>query len=167
MSHNLLVGPMFARSYHGILVQDEEFCLQLDSHMKTVQHWDSELVQMWGRTNNEYAVLSTAPLDISEMDTFSSRLDDFQEVPHLCNHYFTEEGLPKNVRPTTAFLKDPILTAGWSAGFSFSKCHLDAKVLAFNIIYVTTWLINILLGTLRSKLSKFGRWRRFFAICSV
>jgi hypothetical protein len=26
-------GPMFARALHYSLVQDEEFCLQIDSHM--------------------------------------------------------------------------------------------------------------------------------------
>ncbi len=45
-----------------------------------------KLQEMWGMAENEYAVLSTAPPDVkSKSDALTNR-----EVPHLCNHFWTE-----------------------------------------------------------------------------
>lgn len=85
------------------------------------------LTQMWGQTHNEYGVLSTSPPDVSEMGT-PKALGQLQQVPHLCHHYLSDVGIIRNARATSAILKSPILAASWSAGFSFAKCHLDAKV---------------------------------------
>lgn len=77
-THQQSYGPNFARSFTHQLLQDEEFCLQLDSHSDVVQNWDVELTDMWGLTENEMAILSTQPVDISMLG-----LND-NAVPHLC-----------------------------------------------------------------------------------
>jgi hypothetical protein len=47
---------------------------------------------MWGQANNEYAVLSTSPLDVSDVAKRSSKITkEFEQVPHLCHHFFDEE----------------------------------------------------------------------------
>lgn len=40
---------------------NEEFCLQSDSHVDLIPDWDMALMNMWGMTQNEYAILSTQP----------------------------------------------------------------------------------------------------------
>ena len=47
-------------------VQPSDFCLQIDSHMDFSQDFDVELTAMYGRTHNDYAVLSTYVADISQ-----------------------------------------------------------------------------------------------------
>ena len=77
-THQQSYGPNFARSFSSQLLQDEEFCLQLDSHSDVIQNWDVELTEMWGLTGNEYAILSTQPVDISRLGEADN------SVPHLC-----------------------------------------------------------------------------------
>jgi hypothetical protein len=79
-THQQSYGPNFARSFTHQLLQDEEYCLQLDSHSDVIQNWDEELFHMWGATENEFAVLSTQPVDISKL----SQQSQDGKVPHLC-----------------------------------------------------------------------------------
>ena len=53
-----------ARDFDGSIVQlcsSTVFVLhrQTDSHMDVVPTWDEAMMQMWGRANNEYGVLTT------------------------------------------------------------------------------------------------------------
>jgi hypothetical protein len=52
-------GPSFARFLQHEMMDDAEFCMQIDSHTYFVNNWDKEVLTMWGATKNEYAVIST------------------------------------------------------------------------------------------------------------
>lgn len=125
-------GPTWARGLlsidmekdykHG-LVDTQDHCMSIDSHMNVEPEWDDKMVSMWDDAKNEYAVLSTYVVDVEHLGK-----NDLQ-VPHLCMVTFTS-----NVRTTATKcvynLPKPKLTnAVWGAGLSFSKCHAELKVM--------------------------------------
>lgn len=54
--------------------------MQTDSHMDFVPEYDAKLMAMWGRTNNEYGVLTTYVHKIEQLNGIEKK----KEVPHLC-----------------------------------------------------------------------------------
>jgi hypothetical protein len=127
-SHQNSRGPSHARYFQSFLLKDEEFCLQIDSHTSVIQDWDTQLLSMWKETENEYGILSAVPPDLSTMSNSDMR------TPHSCQARVDESGLVMNLPPTLAAnLKKPILAPLYSAGFSFSKCHLFHNVVAFDV----------------------------------
>ncbi len=79
-THQMSRGPNYGRSFFQHLIKEEEFCFQIDAHSDLVSNWDVELLEMWGQTQNEYAILSTKHPDISELSQSSHN----PRVPHLC-----------------------------------------------------------------------------------
>ncbi|CAM9805657.1 unnamed protein product, partial [Choristocarpus tenellus] len=80
----LATGPCFGRhlqAKQSYMLRDEEFCMQTDSHMDVVQDWDTKLMNMWGRTNNEYGILTTY---VHRKEQLGPTLEKRKEVPHLC-----------------------------------------------------------------------------------
>jgi len=120
-------GPVTARARVNLLrprEADSGFCLQIDSHMLVAQDWDVGLMDQWGKSKNEKAVLSTYVPDLKELTQVNGR----REVPVICRLTF-HEGVPRNVPATNAMhLSKPKLSTLWAAGFSFAKCHADAVV---------------------------------------
>lgn len=124
-THQEAKGPTYARYLQDSLIQSEEFCMQIDAHSDFAQDWDVKATSMWGSIGNEYAVLSTRLPDISVLST----PDPANTVPHTCQAMFDSRGMVVNLPPTYAInLQTPLLSPLWSAGFSFSKCHLSKKV---------------------------------------
>lgn len=118
-------GPAFARSLQTQMLADEEFCMQVDSHVDVVQDWDVEMINMWAATGNEYGVLSTVP---PPLDALGKNVRDHFEVPHICQATFTDSGMVRHLEPRAAMqLSRPLLAPFWSAGYSFSKCHAEIK----------------------------------------
>lgn len=89
-------GPTDARSklsamiYYDFIHRDEpdlkavdihDFCVQTDSHMDFATNYDTDLIAMHHRTENDYAVLSTYVADISQNN------QDPPNVPNLCSEY--------------------------------------------------------------------------------
>ena len=67
------MGACWAR--HRILTElrgDEEFVLQIDSHMRFVPGWDDHLLAMWALCNSSRAVLSTYPIPYTPPDTLGA-----------------------------------------------------------------------------------------------
>ncbi|CAM9251612.1 unnamed protein product [Chrysoparadoxa australica] len=122
LDYKLANGPCFGRHFQSYLLGDEEFCMQSDSHMDVVEHWDTRMLNAWGLANNEYGVLTAYVHRISQLGTRG--IVNNQEVPHLCQLYFTEGNHPRFVQAKLArHLPVPKLTTGWAAGYNFSKCH--------------------------------------------
>ncbi len=113
-------GPSFSRYLHSHMVKNEEFFLQIDSHMDFVKNWDEILFKEWGATNNEYAILSTTPSDIALKDS----KQHIGEIPYLCEAEFSQSGMIRN-RPAASIFqaKSPILSPLWSSLFSFGRTH--------------------------------------------
>jgi len=125
VSHLLARGPTFGRHLQIYLLKDEEFCMQIDSHMDFVQHWDSKMLEQWGMTNNEYGILTTYVHDFADLN---KNINGRWEVPNICKLRFIENGLPRNGDAFSAYwLSKPKLGTLWAAGYSFSKCHAERQ----------------------------------------
>ena len=87
--HNVAAkGPVWARSLTRKVLGNEEFCLQIDAHMKFVSDWDEKLKMEWAATGNEFGIISTVPVGYQDMD------EDVHEVPRHCLVQFLEVGIP-------------------------------------------------------------------------
>ena len=126
-------GPTWARSLGSKMMQDEEFCMQTDSHMDFVPDWDVHMIDMWAKTNNEYAVLSTYVADsatLNENMPGHKGTNGIYEVPHLCMVTFSGSyGMVRNwgTKCLRNMNKPKITNMVWGAGLSFSKCHAERK----------------------------------------
>ncbi|KAI9916222.1 hypothetical protein PsorP6_016708 [Peronosclerospora sorghi] len=122
-------GPTLARYHQQKLIEQEEFCLQVDGHSIFTNLWDENLLAEWKRVNNEMAVLSTY---VHHMHNFIKDNGDnviSVPLPHLCATMRGRYGLVRN--GGASMIKDskfPQLQALWGAGLSFSKCHAERRV---------------------------------------
>ncbi|KAF0684284.1 Aste57867_23748 [Aphanomyces stellatus] len=136
-------GPIFARHLQQKMIDDEEFCFQLDAHSVFTVDWDIGVVSDWKSAHNEMAVLSTYPHDLHDFinddgynnGASSSRfisnpcLVAPQHLPHLCQTTRGGNGLVRNIGADLIVQpKLPQLSALWAGGFSFSKCHAEKRV---------------------------------------
>lgn len=127
-------GPTWARAKGSQMVENEDFCMQTDSHMDFLPDWDMHMMNMWGSVDNEYAILSTYVTDVKEYDKLvdgAKGVNNMNEVPHLCMVTYSGTGGLVRVWGTKCArnLPKPKLTnIIWGAGLSFSKCHADKKV---------------------------------------
>lgn len=59
------VGPVFARHLAHRHYRGEYYAMQIDSHVRMTEHWDTDIVGQWKSARNEMAVLTSYPSDIS------------------------------------------------------------------------------------------------------
>ncbi|OQS03914.1 GlcNac transferase [Thraustotheca clavata] len=128
-------GPTLARSYQQLLVGNQEFCLQLDAHSVFTNDWDLGLVEDWKTVGNEMGVLTTYLHNLHDFvqpdgSNKGASYDTPQHLPHICQTMRGGNGLVRNIGADLILgPKAPQLTALWGAGFSFSKCHAEKRVL--------------------------------------
>eukprot|EP00611_Tribonema_gayanum_P032199 TRINITY_DN949_c0_g2_i2.p1 TRINITY_DN949_c0_g2~~TRINITY_DN949_c0_g2_i2.p1 ORF type:complete len:510 (+),score=97.67 TRINITY_DN949_c0_g2_i2:168-1697(+) len=112
-------GPTWGRHLQQYLLRDEEFCLQIDSHMDMIQDWEAGLMAEWAQINNDHAILSTYVQSVKDL---GKSINGHMETSHLCEVIWN-----KHVRNQAAkalrLMRQPKLTTTWAAGLSFSKCH--------------------------------------------
>ncbi|GMF29555.1 unnamed protein product [Phytophthora lilii] len=124
-------GPTLARHQQQKLIQDEEFCLQLDGHSIFTNGWDEKLLQEWKGIGNEMAVMTTY---IHHIHNFVADNGDNEppknlDMPHLCTTMRGSNGLVRTVGASMiGGSKIPQLEALWGAGFSYNKCHAEKRV---------------------------------------
>lgn len=119
-------GVMPARFRQHLMMQDQEFCLQIDAHMEFEVNWDEIALSSWHSTGNEMAVLTTYP-------NAGHQQHDQSLAPSRCSTMFQGDGFQQlvagggaahNVPPG----KTPYRVAFFGAGVAFSKCHADHNV---------------------------------------
>lgn len=112
------LGVCWAR--HRILAElreDEEFVLQIDSHMRFVDDWDEKLIAMWQRCASSRALLSTYPVGYTPPDKRVAKA-----ITILCPHQFNHRGiLTFQARSENYHLRParPLPNAFVSGGFLF------------------------------------------------
>lgn len=146
-------GKYFTRHLFDGMIGPQEFCMQSDVEIEVNPHWDTELIETWTMTKNEYAVLSTTLPLIGDSSASSS-------VNHLCQASISADGQVVNQLPREAVhLKRPLLAPLWSGDFSFSKCHAELKTPADpHLMYVGDEV----------SFSKFARlWTRGYDVYSL
>ena len=130
----LAVGPVFARHLAHRHYRGEYFAMQIDSHVRFIEHWDTDIVSQWNSSKNEMAVLSTYLSDIIgsiDPDTHKSR--HFSR-PIMCESDYEGFGDNKHLRhgqqPEGApgITGQPTLHPFWAAGFSFARGHFVIQV---------------------------------------
>jgi hypothetical protein len=106
----------------------EEFCMQVDAHTTFVKGWDDLAKTEWKNTENEFGIISNVPANKAEIFQHSEGHGGYTEVPRQCRIKVRENGFPDYESPAdgkVADLEKPLLGHGWSAAFSFAKCHLE------------------------------------------
>lgn len=103
-------------------VSANDFCVQTDSHMDFSDDYDMGLIDMFHRTENDYAVLSTYVTDI-EMNN-----KDPKNVPNLCMVQFTSSIRNWGTKECRNLVRPKLTNAMWGAGLSFHRCHAELNV---------------------------------------
>ncbi|GBG29899.1 Skp1-protein-hydroxyproline N-acetylglucosaminyltransferase [Hondaea fermentalgiana] len=117
-------GVMPARYRQNLLLEDEEFCLQIDSHSAFEAEWDQIAIEDWLLTENEMAVITAYPNMVRDRH-------DQRNSPQRCSTKFSGDhevvhggNSAVNVHPG----RTPYLIPFFGAGTSFSKCHANFNV---------------------------------------
>eukprot|EP00038_Savillea_parva_P025430 m.47631 g.47631 ORF g.47631 m.47631 type:complete len:559 (-) comp6913_c0_seq1:59-1735(-) len=128
MKHTEAKGPVFARAQQIRTIEDnDDFCMQIDAHTDAVQDWDTQILSEWYETENEYAVITTYPTEVSHLNENGG---GHWTMPYNCHAQFAgATGLVANsVASTAANMEYPILQPLWAAGLSFARCHAERQV---------------------------------------
>ena len=132
---HLMVGPTFARHIGHRMYRGEYFSMQVDSHVRFVEHWDEDIIDQWTSAGDEMAVLTTYMSDVvNSIDPVSHKsLRENRAI--MCNALFdgigdsTEHirfGVQPNSKPKIK--SSPMLEPFWAAGFSFARGHFLVQV---------------------------------------
>lgn len=119
---NFAVSLPLLSHISGHRVELNDFCMQIDSHMDFSDNYDTELVFMFHRTANDYAVLSTYVADLSQNN------QGVRVVPNLCMVTFTSTIRNWGTKECRNLIKPKMTNAMWGAGLSFHRCHAEINV---------------------------------------
>lgn len=109
-------GPTLARANQQTLIQDEEFCLELDAHSILLLSWDTKIIADWARADNEMAVLSTYIEGLEHIQSDGETHVQEDQAPHLCraamdSKFFRNQGAANVLNSRT-----PMMSPFWGAG---------------------------------------------------
>jgi [Skp1-protein]-hydroxyproline N-acetylglucosaminyltransferase len=139
LAHTEARGPCFARHLaQSRLFAQEEFYLQIDSHMRFASGWDDELVRQWRMCNDERAVITTYPppyqrdnngtaaavsTETASVAATSTAASSSDPPTVLCaSHFHPSDGMLRIVgRLLQQCPAAPVETALYAAGFAFSS----------------------------------------------
>lgn len=128
VDYNTSQGACWSRSYIWTeLLQDEEFALQTDSHMRFSEGWDTRLINMWYQLQDDKGVLTHYPMP------FNAETEEVnpQKYTRFDVQAFRESGMPNVTSAALAFEdgpKQPALTAFIAAGFLFGRGQMFKDV---------------------------------------
>ena len=89
-------GACWARSKTNELYGGEAFTLQIDSHMRFIQDWDIELINMWKNLDDNKAILTSYPAEYYP----DKEIRDWKHQPHIIHVYSMKNGQTEQ-RPKT------------------------------------------------------------------
>ncbi|TDH74114.1 hypothetical protein CCR75_000026 [Bremia lactucae] len=122
-------GCTTARHLQQQMIQDEEFCLQVDGHSIFTNGWDEIMLNEWKRIDNEMAILSVYPHDLHDFVKENGDNNAPDWIPHLCTIVKGGNGLARIGSASIIHgSKFPQLSALWGGGLSFGKCHAERNV---------------------------------------
>lgn len=130
----LAVGPVFARHLAHRHYRGEYFAMQIDSHVRFIDHWDTDIVQQWQSAHNEMAVLSTYLSDIIGSIDPVTHAGIHVGRPIMCQSDYEGNGSYKHLRHgqqpegEPGIKGQPTLHPFWAAGFSFARGHFVIQV---------------------------------------
>jgi hypothetical protein len=66
----------------------------MDAHTTLVKDWDAHMVSEWQATQNEFAVLSSLPPPVAEMEAWQPGGTRQDQIPRQCKVKFQSNGIP-------------------------------------------------------------------------
>ncbi|KAL3911905.1 MAG: hypothetical protein SGILL_007098 [Bacillariaceae sp.] len=94
----LSVGPVFARHLATRMYRGEYFAMQVDSHVRFIEHWDTSLLGQWTSAQNEMAVISTYLSDITNSIDPVTHANNHPNRPIMCKTGYEGNGKLKHLR---------------------------------------------------------------------
>jgi [Skp1-protein]-hydroxyproline N-acetylglucosaminyltransferase len=134
MDARMGVGPVFARHLAHRHYRGEYFAMQIDSHVRFIQHWDADIVSQWKSAKNEMAVLTTYLSDITDSIDPATHTSRHPGRPIMCQSDFEGSGQYKHLRHgqqpegIPGITGQPTLHPFWAAGFSFARGHFVMQI---------------------------------------
>jgi hypothetical protein len=128
------VGPVFARHLAHRMYRGEYFAMQIDSHVRFTEHWDTDLIQQWKSAKNEMAVMSTYLSDISGSINPTTHGNIHPQRPIMCKTGYEGNGKMRHLRHgqqpegMPGIHGEPTLHPFWAAGFSFARGHFVVQI---------------------------------------
>eukprot|EP01119_Soliformovum_irregulare_P002400 TRINITY_DN12658_c0_g1_i1.p1 TRINITY_DN12658_c0_g1~~TRINITY_DN12658_c0_g1_i1.p1 ORF type:complete len:350 (+),score=63.14 TRINITY_DN12658_c0_g1_i1:195-1244(+) len=118
-------GPCLARSLAQKLFRDEEYYLQIDSHMRFVPSWDEKLIQLLQRCPSSKPIITTYPVGYE----LPNVLPTDNRPTFLVVREFGKEGMLRlDGKQLTQTHKDPLPSYFWVSGFAFSRSEVIREV---------------------------------------
>ena len=108
--------------------------MQVDSHVRFIRNWDSDIISQWESAKNEMGVLSVYLSDIiGSIDpvTFENH---HPARPIMCKTDYEGNGKMRHLRHgqqpegVPGIHGEPTLHPFWAAGFSFARGHFTVQV---------------------------------------
>jgi hypothetical protein len=130
----LSVGPVFARHLANRMYRGEYFAMQVDSHVRFIEHWDSNVIGQWESARNEMGVLSVYLSDITNSIDPITHANKHPNRPIMCKTDYEGGGKMKHLRHgqqpegIPGIHGEPTLHPFWAAGFSFARGHFVVQV---------------------------------------
>ncbi|KYQ99959.1 GlcNAc transferase [Tieghemostelium lacteum] len=120
MHYSEAKGPCLARSLTQTLFDNEKYFLQIDSHMRFIKNWDTELIRQLSQCPNpSKSILTCYPMGY----TLPNEIPTYKYPMLLVATHFSDKDSilrfsGKIVQNCN--YKQPILSRFWVSGFSFS-----------------------------------------------
>jgi len=127
------MGPVYARYMADQLYSEpRDFIIMMDSHLVFRTNWDTEVIKMWKRIKNEYAIITHYPWEADDLESRANCQDDpscLSWTYHVCGSIFEAMNMPRNANGCHIDnVTKPILTPFFCGGFSFARSHLRDNV---------------------------------------
>lgn len=120
-------GACWARSETNKMYNNEEFMLQIDSHSRFTEKWDSRLIKSWEELNDEKAIYTSYPPSYDP----SQSEEKWVKKPYIIHVYSIKNNLTKQ-RPRLMEnwqnRKIPYKARHVAAGFIFAKGSLINEI---------------------------------------
>eukprot|EP01084_Bolivina_argentea_P187690 323247_1 len=129
-------GPIYARYLvQNKFYNNEKYYLQIDCHMRFIKNWDNELIKQYQLCNDTKAIITTYPnpydtqyltllknfINIKDWDGNINMSSLDQRSSLLCADKFGNDGFLRiKSKMFHKFLKKPMLSLFYAAGFNFS-----------------------------------------------
>jgi hypothetical protein len=120
-------GACWARSKTNELYNNEDFTLQIDSHMRFIQDWDEVLLNMWKSLKDPKAILTAYPPQYEP----GQPEEEWKNIPHICNVYAFKDGQTEQRPKTPEDIEardTPYRVVHTAAGFLFGPGSLIVDV---------------------------------------
>ena len=133
MDARLGIGPVFARHLGFRAYRGEYFAMQIDAHVRFVEHWDDSIVEQWKSANNEMTVMTTYLSDLNNSIDPVTNKAIRPGRPIMCATDYEGSGKYKHLRHgqqpegPAMIHGEPTLHPFFAAGFSFARGHFAAQ----------------------------------------